>query len=189
MILPIVAYGHPTLRKKAADITADYPGLEKLIADMFETMYGSNGVGLAAPQVNHSIRLIVMDAKHYEEDYPEAKDFKQVFINARVIETSGDEWTFNEGCLSVPEIREDIDRETNVRVKYLDEKFIEHEDVFGGIISRIFQHEFDHLEGILFVDKVSSLRKMLLKRKLSDISKGLIDPPYKMIFPALKKKR
>lgn len=189
MILPIVAYGHPLLRKVSEDISRDYPGLKTLIDDMFETMYASNGVGLAAPQVNKSIRLFVIDANVYAEDYPEAKGFKQVFINPKILELSGDLWTFNEGCLSVPEIREDIDRETFVKIRYCDEQFNEKEETFGGILARVIQHEYDHLEGILFVDKVSSLRKMLLKRKLTDISKGNIKPSYKMIFPLQKKKR
>lgn len=189
MILPIVAYGHPNLRKISEPITADYPDLEQFLNDMFETMYASNGVGLAAPQTNKSIRLFVIDAKYYEKEYPEAKGFKQVFINAEIIETTGDEWTFNEGCLSVPEVREDIYRKTFVRIRFQDENFVQHEEVYGGIISRIIQHEYDHLEGILFVDKVSSIRKVILKRRLSDISKGLIDPPYKMVYPLLKKKR
>ncbi len=189
MILPIVAYGHPNLRKIAEDITADYPGLKTLVADMFATMYGSNGVGLAAPQVNKSIRLFVVDANIYADDYPEAKNFKQVFINAQILELSGAIWTFNEGCLSVPEIREDIERETFVRIRFQDENFVEHEETYGGIVSRIIQHEYDHLEGVLFVDKVSSLRKVLLKRRLTDISKGNIKASYKMIFPLQKKNR
>jgi peptide deformylase len=187
MILPIVAYGNASLRKISEDIEPGYPGLEQLIADMFETMYASNGVGLAAPQVNRSIRLFVMDTKAYEKDYPEVKDFKKVFINARILEKRGPLWTFNEGCLSVPEIREDIDRETHILMRYQDEKFNMYEEEFDGILSRVIQHEYDHLEGVLFVDKVSSLRKMLLKRKLTDISKGLIDPPYRMIYPLQKK--
>ena len=189
MILPIVAYGNSSLRKVSADIKPDYPGLEQLIADMYETMYASNGVGLAAPQVNRSIRLFVVDTHPYEKDYPEAKDFKKIFINAKILETSGPVWSFNEGCLSVPEIREDIERQTFVRIRYKDENFIEHEEEYGGVISRVIQHEYDHLQGILFVDRVSSLRKMLLKRKLTEISKGLVNPPYKMIFPLQKKKR
>jgi peptide deformylase len=189
MVLPIVAYGNPSLRKISEDIGPDYPGLDQLIEDMYETMYASNGVGLAAPQVNRSIRLFVIDTKAYAKDYPEAKDFKKVFINARIISKSGDLWIFNEGCLSVPEIREDIERETFVRIRYQDERFVLHEEEYGGVISRVIQHEYDHLDGILFVDKVSSLRKILLKRKLTDISKGLVDVKYKMIFPLLKKKR
>lgn len=189
MILPIVAYGHPNLRKISENINPDYPGLKELIRDMFDTMFGSSGVGLAAPQVNKSIRLFVIDANVYAQDYPEAKGFRQVFINAQILERSGDIWTFNEGCLSVPDIREDIDRETFVRIRFQDENFVQHEETYGGIIARVIQHEYDHLEGVLFVDKVSSLRKMLLKRKLMDISKGYINPSYKMIFPLQKKKR
>jgi len=189
MILPIVAYGHPNLRKVAEDIGPDYPGLKELIKDMHDTMYASSGVGLAAPQVNRSIRLFVIDANVYAVDYPEAKGFKQIFINPKILELSGPMWTFNEGCLSVPDIREDIDRETFVKIRFMDENFVEHEEVYGGVISRVIQHEYDHLEGILFVDKVSSLRKVLLKRKLTDISKGYVNPSYKMIYPLQKKKR
>lgn len=189
MILPIVAYGHSILRKVAQDIDKDYPGLKELIADMFQTMYASQGVGLAAPQINRSIRLIVIDADIYAEDYPDAKGFKKVFINPHILELSGDLWTFNEGCLSVPEIREDIERETFVKISYLDEHFVAHEETYSGVLSRIIQHEYDHLEGVLFVDRVSSLRKMLLKRKLTDISKGNVKPSYKMIYPLQKKKR
>jgi peptide deformylase len=189
MILPVTAYGCPVLRKVAEDIPPDYPDLQKLIADMYETMYASNGVGLAAPQINRSIRMIVTDTKPYGKDHPEASDFKKVFINIRILEETGNMWSFNEGCLSLPEIREDVDRKEFVRIKYVDEHFVEHEEVYGGVIARVIQHEYDHLEGILFVDRVSSLRKMLLKRKLSEISKGLVNPPYKMIYPLQKKQR
>lgn len=189
MILPIVAYGHPTLKKIAEDISPDYPQLKELIANMFETMYASSGVGLAAPQVNKSIRLVVIDADIYSEDYPEAKGFKKVFINPHVLELSGEPWIFNEGCLSVPEIREDIERPSDVKVRYLDEQFQEHTEVFSGVLGRVFQHEYDHLEGTLFVDRVSPIRKVLLKRRLTDISKGNIRTSYKMIFPLQKKKR
>lgn len=187
MILPIVAYGHPTLRKRAADISPDYPELAKLIDDMYETMYASKGVGLAAPQVNKSIRMIVIDTSPFDDDYPDAKDFKEVLINPEIISEDGEEWLFNEGCLSVPEIREDISRKKNIHVSYLDRNFKPHDEYFSGIIARVIQHEYDHLEGTLFVDRVSSLRKMLLKRKLMDISKGNIHVNYKMIFPNQKK--
>jgi len=188
-MLPVTAYGHPTLRKISTDIDKDYPGLDELISNMFETMYESRGVGLAAPQINRSIRLFVIDASPYADEYPEAKDFKQVFINARIMEDSGEEWSFNEGCLSIPDIREDIMRKPKIRIEYYDENFVFHDEVYDGLIARIIQHEYDHLEGILFVDKVSSLRKTLLRRKLGDISKGNISVDYKMIFPLKKKRR
>ena len=188
MILPIVAYGHPVLRKVAQDITPDYPGLKEFINDMFETMYKSDGVGLAAPQVNRSIRIFVIDASHFAEQQPELEGFKKAFINAHITEESGEEWIFNEGCLSVPDIREDISRKPKIRIEYDDENFVHHDEVFEGIAARIIQHEYDHLDGILLVDRVSQLRKMLLKRKLNDISTGNIEVSYKMIFPAKKSK-
>jgi len=184
MILPIVAFGHPTLRKKAQNITKDYPKLDELIENMWETMYSSNGVGLAAPQVNHSIRLFVIDASHYAEEDEKAKDFKRVFINAEIIHQDGEEWMFNEGCLSVPNIREDVWRKPIITMKYMDENFTEHQEDFDGIRARVIQHEYDHLDGKLFVDRVSSLRKMLIKRRLGDISKGIVDVNYRMIFPS-----
>jgi peptide deformylase len=189
MILPITAYGHPVLRKVAREIDKNYPGLEELIDNMFETMYSSGGVGLAAPQVNLSIRLIVIDATPYAEEAPEAKDFKRVFINPRIIEESGDEWSFNEGCLSIPDIREDVERKPKLRIQYYDQNWEFHDETYDSVMARILQHEYDHLEGVLFVDKVSSIRKMLLKRRLQDISKGNIDVDYKMIFPNKKKSR
>ena len=187
-MLPIVAYGHPTLRKVSKDIDKDYPGLDELIEDMFETMYTSVGVGLAAPQINKSIRLFIVDASPYAEDYQEAKDFKKVFINPKIVEESGDEWIFNEGCLSIPHIREDINRKSQVKIRYFDRDFNPHEEVYTGVLGRIIQHEYDHLEGILFTDKTSPLKKTLLRRKLNDISRGNIEVSYKMIFPDRKKK-
>jgi peptide deformylase len=151
-------------------------------------MYDSNGVGLAAPQVNRSIRLIVIDAAPYATDHPEVKELKKVFINARIINEWGDEWIFNEGCLSIPDIREDITRHGKIRIQYQDEDFNFHDEEHQGVAARIIQHEYDHLEGILFVDRISSLRKTLLKRRLNDISKGNVDVKYKMIFPVQKKK-
>lgn len=189
MILPITAYGHPILRKVAVEIDRDYPGLDALIANMYETMYATRGVGLAAPQVNLSIRLLVMDATAYSEDDPDAKDFKRVLINPRIMEESGDEWTFNEGCLSIPEIREDVVRKPSIRIQYYDDKWNFYDETYSGVMGRIIQHEYDHLEGVLFVDKISSIRKVLLKRKLADISKGEIDIDYRMIFPKKKKGR
>ena len=188
MILPIVAYGHPTLRKIAGDIEPGHPGLDELIDNMFETMYQSEGVGLAAPQVNQSIRLFIIDASPYEQDHPEFKGFKKIFINPHIIEETGEEWAFNEGCLSVPEIREDVMRKPRIRIQYQDRDFNLYDEIYEGIPARIIQHEYDHLEATLFVDRISPLRKILLKRKLNDISAGNIEPKYKMIFPAKKKK-
>ena len=189
MMLPITAYGHPTLRKISEDIDKDYPGLDELINNMFETMYVSKGVGLAAPQINRNIRLFIIDTTPYEDEYPEVKGFKKAFINAQIIGEEGKEWSFNEGCLSIPDIREDVYRKPRIRIQYYDQDFKLHDEKFDGTIARIIQHEYDHLEAILFVDKVSSIRKTLLRRKLNDISKGNIDVDYKMIFPFKKKKR
>lgn len=188
MILPITAYGHPTLKKVAQDIDKDYPNLDKLIDDMFETMYYSKGVGLAAPQIDQSIRLLVIDATPYGDDFAEAKNFKKVMINARIIEESGVEWAFNEGCLSVPDIREDVMRKPKIRIKYFDQNFNEFEEEYEGVAARIIQHEYDHLEGVLFVERLAPLKKMLLKRKLTDISKGNIKIDYRMKFPFQYKK-
>lgn len=189
MVLPVVAYGHPLLRRISQDIGKDFPELKELIADMFDTMYSSNGVGLAAPQINRSIRLFIIDATPFAEDNPHTDGFKKVFINARIIEEKGEEWTFNEGCLSIPEIREDVIRPSEIRIQYFDENYSFFDETYNGIIARIIQHEYDHLEGIMFVDKIPSIRKVLLRKKLSDISKGNIDPGYKMTFPARKKGR
>jgi len=191
MILPIVAYGSPILRKICADITADYPGLEKLIADMWETMYNSNGVGLAAPQINKDIRLFVMDSEqifaNQDEDekgtYPDEPGFKGLFINAHIIELDGDEWSYNEGCLSIPKIREDIMRSESVTLKYVDENFKQHTKTFIGLTARIILHEYDHIDGKLFIDHIKPLKRTLLKRKLDDISKGKINVDYRMVFP------
>lgn len=188
MILPIVAYGHSTLRKVARPIEPGHPGLEELIANMFDTMYESQGVGLAAPQVNQSIRLFIMDTAPYAEEHPELAEFKKVFINPQIIEELGEDMVFNEGCLSIPEIREDVIRKTKIRIQYQDTEFRSYDEYFEGIPARVMQHEYDHLEGRLFVDRISPLRKMLLKRRLNDISTGNIDAKYRMIFPALKKK-
>jgi peptide deformylase len=189
MILPIVAYGHPTLKKIAEEIGPDYPGLDELIENMFETMYASEGVGLAAPQVNKSIRLFIVDATPYSDDYPEAVDFKKVFINPYIVEETGEEWSFNEGCLSVPKIREDILRKPIIKLEYQDRDFNLIEEEYDGVMARIIQHEYDHIEGTIFVDKVNPLRKVLLKRKLHDISSGNIDVNYRMIFPLKSKKK
>lgn len=193
MILPIVAYGHPVLRKVAADITPEYPSLEKLIADMWETMYGSNGVGLAAPQINKDIRLFVMDSAQIfankeeddedEDDYPDAPGTKGVFINAHIVEESGEDWAYNEGCLSIPKVREDVYRAEAVTLRYQDENFVEHTQTFNGITGRIILHEYDHIDGKLFIDHLSPLKRKLLKRKLDTISRGEIRVDYRMLFP------
>lgn len=189
MKLPIIAYGDSVLRKKAAEISKDYPDLEVLIANMFETMYGAHGVGLAAPQIGLSVRLFVIDATSFAEDEPALKDFKKIFINAEIIEESGEKWAFNEGCLSIPEIREDISRQDTVTLSYYDENWNRHEETFSGLAARVIQHEYDHIEGKLFTDKLSPLRKALLKNRLDSISKGMVKVDYKMKFPALKKGR
>ncbi len=189
MILPVVAYGHPVLKKVAEDIPADYPGLKELIENMWETMYQSDGVGLAAPQVNRSIRAIVIDASAFDEKYPETKHFKKAFLNARIYKEEGDEYSFNEGCLSFPGLREDILRKPVIHMTYMDENFVEYDEWFDGVIARIIQHEYDHIEGIVFVDRIPSLKKLLLKRRLSDISKGNVEVAYRMLFPQVKKGR
>lgn len=190
MILPIVGYGSPILRKQCDDITPDYADLEKLLADMWETMYESNGVGLAAPQINRPIRLFIIDSEQIfenmeegeEEDYPDDPGHKGVFINARILELEGKEWAYNEGCLSIPKIREDIYRKEKVTLEYLDENFVKHVDTFDGITARVILHEYDHIEGKLFIDYIKPLKRTLLKRKLDDISKGKISVDYRMVF-------
>ncbi|HPX05200.1 MAG TPA: peptide deformylase [Tenuifilaceae bacterium] len=179
MIRPVYIYGSSVLRKVAQDITPEYPNIKELINDMFETMYHSDGVGLAAPQIGLSIRLFVIDATPFEEDDEEVKDFKKVFINAKIVERSGEKKLFNEGCLSIPNLREDVERDDVIRMQYLDENFEPHEEVFSGIRARIVQHEYDHLEGILFTDKVSPIRRQLLRNKLAGITKGRFSIDYK----------
>ena len=196
MVLPIVAYGDPILRKEAEPISADYPELDKLIQNMWETMYGANGVGLAAPQVGRSIRLFMVDTEPFAEDedftpeeQEQLKGFKKVFINAEMVEETGEKWPFNEGCLSIPDIREDVQRKDTITLHYFDENFKEHTETFTGLLARVIQHEYDHIEGILFTDHLSSLKRRLLKGRLSNISKGNVEVDYKMKFPALKKAR
>jgi peptide deformylase len=189
MILPVVAYGHPVLKKVAENISLDYPGLKQFIADMWETMYVSDGVGLAAPQVNRSVRLFVIDASAFAEKYPETEHFKMAFINAELYREEGDEFSFNEGCLSFPGLREDILRKPVINIRFLDENFVEHDERYDGVIARIIQHEYDHIEGIVFVDRIPTLKKMLLKRRLTDISKGNVEVAYRMLFPQFKKGR
>lgn len=183
MLLPIVAFGDPVLRKVGTEVSPDYPGLNDLIENMWETMYGAEGVGLAAPQIGKSIRLFVIDASPFAEDEPGLENFKKVFINAQIIDEEGEEWQFKEGCLSIPGVRENVKRKDTVKIKYQDENFVEHEETFDGLAARVIQHEYDHIEGILFTDKINPLKKQMIKRKLTDISKGIVKANYKMRFP------
>jgi peptide deformylase len=196
MILPIVAYGDAVLRKQAEDIDIEYPKLDELLANMYETMYGAFGVGLAAPQIGLAIRIFLVDTSPFaededftEEEQEELKNFKRTFINARILEETGDEWAFNEGCLSIPDVREDVFRKPLITIQYHDENFVTKTEKFDGLIARVIQHEHDHIEGILFTDKLSALKKRLIKSRLGNISKGKIDVDYKMRFPDMKKKR
>lgn len=191
MILPIVAYGHPVLRKVAEDIPPDYPNLVKLIEDMWETMYASSGVGLAAPQVNKSIRLFLVDTvqmynnmdEEEKKEHPGDDGIKAVFINAHIKELNGDVWPYNEGCLSIPKIREDISRQEAVTLTFYDEQFQAYTKTFKGLSARVILHEYDHIEGKLFIDHLSPLKRKLMKGKLNDITKGKINVDYKMMFP------
>ena len=180
----VTVYGDPILRQRTKDISPDREDLIEIIENMLETMYYSDGVGLAAPQVGMSIRMFVIDASSYAEEEPSLKDFKKVFINPEIIEISGEDWIMNEGCLSLPEIREDITRPETVRIKYFDENFEEHDETFKGYAGRIIQHEYDHLEGKLFIDYLSPLKKRLLKSKLTSITLGKVQPHYKIKIPA-----
>lgn len=191
MILPIVAYGTAVLRKVCNAISSDYKGLNKLINDMWETMYASNGVGLAAPQVNKDIRMFVVDTMQIFEnmeveekmEYPIETGIKQLFINAHITKLTGEEWTYNEGCLSIPKIREDIIRQAIIEIEFEDEQFVKHVKTFTGITARVILHEYDHIEGKLFIDYLKPLKRKMLQGKLNDISKGKISVDYKMIFP------
>ena len=196
MILPIIAYGDPVLRKLGKSIDKKYPALESLLENMFETMYGAKGIGLAAPQIGLPIRIFIVDATPFKDaEELELKErnflstFKQVFINAQIIDETGDEWVFNEGCLSIPDVREDVFRNETIKIEYLDEKFKKHTKEFSGIAARIIQHEYDHIQGVLFIDKLSSLKKRLIKGKLANISRGKVRIDYRMRFPDMKKKR
>lgn len=195
MVLPIVAYGDPVLKRKAKEIPKDFPNLQELIDNMFETMYNANGVGLAAPQIGRSIRLFIVDASPFaeddlvsEEEKAILKDAKEVFINPTIINETGDEWDFNEGCLSIPEVREDVFRKPDIEIEYHDREFNLKRKKLDGLYARVIQHEYDHIEGVLFTDKLSSLKKRLIKGKLNSISKGKIDVDYRMRFPNLKKR-
>ena len=191
MFLPIVAYGSPILRKLARDISPDEPGLKELLENMWDTMYKSAGVGLAAPQINKDIRLFVVDSVQIFENqepeevgtYPDEPGFKGVFINAKIIKLEGNPWSYNEGCLSIPKIREDVMRPQSVTMEYFNEDFEKQTQTFNGLTARIILHEYDHIEGKLFIDHISPLKRTLLKRKLEDISKGKVRVDYRMSFP------
>ncbi|MCB0458549.1 MAG: peptide deformylase [Flavobacteriaceae bacterium] len=190
MVLPIIAYGDPVLRKVADDIDKDYPNLSQLIEDMKETMINARGVGLAAPQIGKSIRLFIVDTTPFSDnddlDDEERKflsTYKKVFINAKILNEEGDEWMFNEGCLSIPNINEDVARKDTLTIEYVDENFNKHTETLSGLAARVIQHEYDHIEGVLFTDKLSSLKKRLIKKKLENISKGKVDVDYRMKFP------
>lgn len=196
MILPIVAYGDAVLRKVAKDITAEYPNLDALLANMWETMYNAHGVGLAAPQIGLPVRIFLVDATPFADDEEltqaerdELSTFKQVFINAKITAETGEEWPFNEGCLSIPDVREDVQRKETIEITYQDENFKTHTKSFDGLLARVIQHEYDHIEGVLFTDKLSTLKKRLLKGRLTNISKGKIQVDYRMRFPDAKKAR
>jgi len=195
MILPIIAYGDQVLRKLGVDIDKDYPNLAELIENMKETMVNANGIGLAAPQIGKAIRLFIVDTSPFEKDEDLEDEeraflanFKKIFINAKILKEEGDEWAFSEGCLSIPDINEDVFRQDKITIEYLDENFEKHTEVLDGLAARVVQHEYDHIEGILFTDKISSLKKRLIKKKLENISKGKINPSYRMKFPLLKRK-
>lgn len=191
MVLPIFAYGHPVLRKTGEEIGPDYPGLGELIENMWETLYASHGVGLAAPQVNVPIRLFLVDSHQIldhldeseKEEYGDEQGIKQVFINAKILDRKGEEWVYNEGCLSIPKIREDIERPETLTIEYMDENFQRHRRTFSGITARVIFHEYDHIEGKLFIDYLKPLKKRLIKNKLEDITKGKVSVDYKMSFP------
>ncbi|NQV51682.1 MAG: peptide deformylase [Flavobacteriales bacterium] len=193
MILPIVAYGDPILKKEAADISADYPKLKELIANMFETMEGASGVGLAAPQVGLSIRLFIVDTSPFvddeedDEEVLELKGFRKVFINPIILDEEGEKWNFNEGCLSIPGIREDVSRKPKITIEYYDEAFKLKEETYEGLMARVIQHEYDHVDGILFTDRLNPLRKQLLRKRLENITKGIVDVDYKMKFPKARR--
>ena len=189
MIVPIVGYGDPVLRKVCDNISADYPNFQDLLTNMYDTMYNAYGVGLAAPQIGLPIRLFVIDTEPFSdsedltpEEQVQLKGFKQTFINAKMIVEEGEEWSFNEGCLSIPEVREDVYRNEKITIEYVDENFVKKTQTYDGLIARVIQHEYDHIEGILFTDKISSLKKTLIKKKLQNIMDGKARPDYRMKF-------
>lgn len=194
MILPIVGYGDPVLRKVGTEVTKDYPNLSETIANMYDTMYNACGVGLAAPQVGFPIRLFIVDTEPFsdsddvtKEEAEQLKGFKKTFINAKMIKEEGEEWGFNEGCLSIPDVREDVYRNRNITIEYYDENFEKKTEEYDGLIARVIQHEYDHIEGVLFTDKISSLKKQLIKKKLQNIMEGKAHPDYRMKFIAKKR--
>lgn len=187
MILPIVAYGDPVLNTKASPIARDYPNLQALLSDMFETMYEANGVGLAAPQIGLSIRLFVIDASPFDEE--KFKNEKRVFINPEILAYAGEEWAFNEGCLSIPDVRGDVFRPERIRIRYFDEHFVQQEREFDDLPARIIQHEYDHIEGTLFTEKLAPLRRRMVQKKLEQIKKGIVSVTYKMRFPKLQRRK
>jgi len=189
MIVPIVGYGDPVLRKVGADISADYPNLKEIIENMYDTMYNAYGVGLAAPQIGLSIRLFVIDTEPFsdsedlsKEEQEQLKGFKKTFINAKMLKEEGEEWGFNEGCLSIPDVREDVYRHEKITIEYFDENFEKKTEIYDGLIARVIQHEYDHIEGILFTDLISTLKRTLIKKKLQNIMDGKARPDYKMRF-------
>jgi len=185
MILPVFAFGQPVLKKRATDINKDYEGLESLISNMWETMYAAHGVGIAAPQIGVSIRLFIIDSIQIMEEEKKAEGIKKVFINAQIIEETGELWSYEEGCLSIPNIRGDVERQQKVRIQYLDENFEKHDEIYEGINARVIQHEYDHIEGVLFVEKLKPLKKKLIQRKLNDIKTGKATADYKIKFVRL----
>ena len=193
MIIPIYGYGEPGLRKVGEEITSEYPNLKEVIANMYETMYNAYGVGLAAPQIGLAIRLFIVDTEPFSdsddltpEEQAQMQGFKRTFINAKMLKEEGEEWGFNEGCLSIPEVREDVFRNEKITIEYCDENFNKKTEVFDGLIARVIQHEYDHIEGVLFTDKISSLKKTLIKKKLQNIMEGKARPDYRMKFAAKK---
>ncbi|MCL2416784.1 MAG: peptide deformylase [Bacteroidales bacterium] len=183
MIRPILALGHPNLRKKSEKITPDFPELKTLIVDLYETMNNASGVGLAAIQVNVPVSVVVVNADPFKEDHPDLEGFQKTYINLEILEETGEEWTYNEGCLSVPTINEDVSRKPTIKIEYDDENFVRQTETVSGMVARILQHEYDHLQGRVFTDSLSSLRRMLLRKKIDQISKGQISGKYKMIHP------
>ena len=189
MIIPIYGYGEPVLRKVADEVASDYPNLKDIISNMYETMYNAYGVGLAAPQIGMAIRIFTIDTTPFSEDkdlsneeQEQLKNFKKTFINAKILKEEGDEWSFNEGCLSIPDVREDVYRQERITIEYCEEDFVIKTEVYDGLIARVIQHEYDHIEGILFTDKISSLKKTLIKKKLQNIMDGKAFPDYRMKF-------
>jgi len=188
MKLPIVAYGHPVLRKVGEQIEKEYPKLTQLIANMYETMYAANGVGLAAPQIGLAINLFIVDCNPFAEDEPSLKGFKKTFINPIIEDESGEKWIFNEGCLSIPHIREDVSRHPKIEISYYNENWELKQEIYEGLAARVIQHEYDHVMGKLFTDKISPLRKALIKGKLTDISNGQVKADYKLKFAGYRKR-